>query len=398
MVFGIVMISPVFAYIGVRGIVIAAAILATLVVVFGAGAMRLRFWFIGIAFAAFALSFLPATYWTDVRYVLSPLFLVFSLFQIQLADERAIDYFITLATALMLVILVGAVTGFVLAFGGVQPLFDIPNPDGRPNYFFFTTFSNSWWGGVIRPSGLYDEPGTLSFMICAIAALRHLGGRSSRVTWIMLALGFVSLSLAHLVYVFFHMLAERLRLRNLAGIVAILVPLILVAGSLGGYEIFEKRLLDRTTITEAGRLVGDNRTERIVNAVEYLADDPKSAMFGAHPSCRFDYNTCKERFPLMGENPLSPLVFQGIFLSWPYYIALAVLFLSPLFGRQYLVSFGIGALLLQRPYLLDVGWALAGCLVVAVTIQTIHARRVRKSSAPIGELPTDTIPGYGASQ
>ncbi len=228
---------------------------------------------------------------------------------------------------------------------------------------------------MIRPSGIYDEPGVLSFMVCGIAALRHLRGRDSRVTWLMLGMGFVTLSLAHLIYVFLHVLAERLSFRNLAGIMATLLPLVVIVGYLGGYEILEKRLLGRVTITEAGELVGDNRSQRMVNAVEHLSAHPESILFGAHPSCRFDYMTCKEKFPLMGENPLSPLVFQGIFLSWPYYLALAVLLLAPLFGREYIVSFAFGALLLQRPYLLDVGYALIGCLVVATTIERIVARR-----------------------
>ena len=275
----------------------------------------------------------------------------------------------------MLVILVGAIIGFILVLNGVQPLFEIANNDGRPNYFFYTTFSNSWWGRVIRPSGIYDEPGVLSFMVCGIAALRHLRGRDSRVTWLMLGMGFVTLSLAHLIYVFFHVLAERLSFRNLAGIMATLLPLVVIVGYLGGYEILEKRLLGRVTITEAGELVGDIRSQRMVNAVEHLSAHPESILFGAHPSCRFDYMTCKEKFPLMGENPLSPLAFQGIFLSWAYYLALAVLLLAPLFGREYIVSFAFGALLLQRPYLLDVGYALIGCLVVAMTIESIIARR-----------------------
>ena len=375
MVFGLVMISPIFAYLGVRGIFVTAALFVALFVLFRGAEVRIRYWFIGFALAGFLLSFVPAVYWMDARYILSPVFLIFSLFLIQLADQRALDAFLTLSTALMLVMLVGAIIGFILVLNGVQPLFEITNNDGRPNYFFYTTFSNSWWGRVIRPSGIYDEPGVLSFMVCGIAAMRHLRGRDSRVTWLMLGMGFVTLSLAHLIYVFFHVLAERVRFRNLAGIMATLLPLVVIVGYLGGYEILENRLLGRVTITEASEFVGGSRSQRMVNAVEHLSAHPESILFGAHPSCRFDYMTCKEKFPLMGENPLSPLVFQGIFLSWTYYLVLAVLFLTPLFGREYIVSFAFGALLLQRPYLLDVGYALIGCLVVAVTIARIVARR-----------------------
>ena len=382
MVLSIVMIGPVLPYLGIRGIVLVVAFLAALVVVFRVGDMPIRRWFLGFAVTAFLLSCVSAMYWMDVRYVFAPMFLVFSLFLIQLANEQALDTFLSVATVLMLIVLIGSIIGVVLALNGVQPLFEIPNNDGRPNYFFYTTFTNSWWGSIIRPSGIYDEAGALSFMVCSIAALRSLRGRDSKVTWILLGLGFVTLSLAHLVYVFFHVLAERLRFRNIAGIFVTLVPLVLLVGYLGGYDIVEKRLLGRVTITEAGRLAGDNRTQRLVNAAEHLAENPKSVLFGAHPSCRFDYLTCKEKFPLMGENPLSPLALQGIFLSWPYYLALGALFLAPLFGRQYLVSFGFGALLLQRPYLLDMGYSLACCLVLVATLHNIVAKRSPRPGTP----------------
>ena len=390
MALGVLMISPVLAHLGIRGIFLAVLVTGVLVIVFRGGELRLENWFIALSAALLITTFVPAIYWQDPRYVLSPIFLVFSLFLVQLAREKAVDGFVTLATALMVILLGGAIVGLFLALGGIQPLFDIPNSDGRPNYFFFTTFSNSWWGRVIRPSGVFDEPGAFSFMICGVAALRHLRGRDSRVTWMMLIMGFVTLSLAHLVYVLVHAVAEKLSVRNLAGISATLLPLVLLVGYLGGGEVLEQRLLSRVAITETGAMVGDNRTVRVKNAAAHMAEHPKSILFGAHPYCRFDPIRCNEKFPLMGENPLSPLVKQGLFVSWPYYAALTVLFLAPLFGRDYLVSFGVGALLLQRPYLLNLGYALIGCMVVAVTLSRIFATRVRSPVVPAHGLATSS--------
>ncbi len=78
---------------------------------------------------------------------------------------------------------------------------------------------------------------------------------------------------------------------------------------------------------------------------------------------------------MMGENPLSPLVANGLFISWPYYLTLAILFIAPVFGRKFIVSFAFGALLLQRPYMLGIGYSLIGLLVVATTIEGIVANR-----------------------
>lgn len=375
LIYGLIMISPLLRHLGIRGTVITMALFAIVFVVFGGIEIRLKNWFVLLTLSVLILAGAPALYWPDLRFVLASAFLVFSLFLLQLADKRAIDLFLSLATGLMMILLVGAIIGFILALNGVQPLFDVENIDGRPNHFFYTTFSVMRWGNVIRPSGIYDEPGAFSFMICAVAALRHLRGRDSRITWLMLTMGFVTLSLAHLVYVLLHALAERLKPRNVVGISMTLLPFVIIAGYLGGFEIIEKRLISRTTITESGQLVGDNRSQKMINAAEHLGQFPESILFGVHPACRFEHSICNNKFPLMGENPLSPLVQSGIFISWPYYLTLGILFVAPVFGRQYMVSLAFGALLLQRPYMIGVGYSLIGLLVVATTFWSIIGNR-----------------------
>jgi hypothetical protein len=373
--YGLIMISPVLPHLGIHGTLLTGALFAALFVVFRGIEVRSSYWFLFLGLTVLILACMPTLFWMDARYALSSIFLIFSLFLLQSTDSRAMEQFLTLATALMLVLLIGAIIGFVLALNGVQPLFEIANPNGKLNYFYYTTFSTIRWGNVIRPSGFYDEPGAFSFMICAVSALRHLRGRDARTTWLMLGMGFITLSLAHLVYVLLHVLAERLRFRNVVGIVATLLPIMLLAGYLGGFEILEKRLFSRATITESGQLLGDNRSWRMVNAAEHLSAHPKSIFFGADPSCRFEQDICKKKFPEMGENPLSPLVSNGIFVSWPYFLTLAFLFIAPVFGRKYMVSFAFGALLLQRPFMLGIGYSLIGLLVIATTVEGIVANR-----------------------
>ena len=373
--YGLIIISPVLSNLGMSGFLATGALLAIFLVAYKGPEIGLTYWFMFLGLTVLILAVATSIFWTDTRFALSSIFLIFSLFLLQFIDSRALDWFLTLATALLLVLLVGAIIGFVLALSGLQPPFEMANADGRPNYFFYTTFSNVRWGNVIRPSGIYDEPGAFSFIICAVSALRHLRGRDSRVTWLMLGMGFVTLSLAHLVYVLLHALAERLRFRNVVGIMATILPLMLVAGFLGGFEILDNRLLSRATISETGELVGDKRSGRMINAAEHLSAHPYSIFFGVDPSCRFEPAKCKEKFPLMGENPLSPLAFNGILISWPYYLALAVLLCAPVFGRKYVVSFAFGALLLQRPYMLGIGYSFIGLLVVATTIKGIASDR-----------------------
>lgn len=372
--YGLVMISPLFAYFSVSGTALTLGLLGAVLILFRVGDLEVSRPFLFLSLAVFALLCIPGLYWMDPRYPLSGIFVVFSLLLLQLSNAQVIDWFVTFATVLMLTLLIGAVIGFVLALNGVPSIFEISNTDGRANHFYYTTFSKIRWGNIIRPSAIYDEPGALSFMVCATAVLRHLRGRDARVTWLMLGLGFVTLSLAHLIYVLIHAMAEQMKIRNFVGIVVTILPLTLLVVYFGGGEIIEKRLLGRVSVTETGEIVGDNRSWRMINAARHISAHPESMLFGADSSCRFDQDTCIKKFPLMGENPLSPLVLSGIFVSWPYYLALLILITAPLFGKQFLVSAGFGALLLQRPYIVGIGYSLITLLVVMVTIERIAIR------------------------
>ena len=364
-VYTLLAVVPLAAHLGWRGVHTVAILGAILLCAFLIrGRVPLRPWFLVAALIIITLSSVTALYWMDARYIGASMFLVFALYMLTIADRQVVSAFISVASIVLLIVLVGAWLGFMTALLGVSPLFEFPNMDGRPNYFYYTTFSNAVWGNVIRPAGVYDEPGTLSFIVCAIAALRHLSDRDSRFTWILLILGFITFSLAHLIYAMLHFMAEPLRFRNVGRIASVVLPVIVVAGMFGGFEILNERLFQRLALTETGEISGDNRSWRMLNAVELLEEQPSAIVFGVDPSCRFNHETCKQLFPLMGENPLAPLTFSGILISWPYYIVVALLLLAPFRGRRYIVAFAFGLLLLQRPNLLEIGFSLFGLLVL----------------------------------
>lgn len=56
------------------------------------------------------------------------------------------------------------------ALSGSESIFQIENPDGRPNYFYVLSFSNSIYAigelRIIRASGLFDEPGAFALYCC----------------------------------------------------------------------------------------------------------------------------------------------------------------------------------------------------------------------------------------
>ncbi|SIQ31776.1 hypothetical protein SAMN05920897_1073 [Alkalispirochaeta americana] len=369
---GFVAMTPILHAIGWRGVYSVAFVLAITLGFMYIERLELHPWFIYLTLSIVCLSSISAVYWQDPRYIASSVFLIVATFLIQFADTASVERTISIASKFMLLVLILSCFGFLLSLFGVPPLTSFPNPDGRPNFVFYTTFSNSYIGGlVIRPAGIYDEPGALSLYVCAIACLRQLLNRDNRLTWILLVLGFVTFSLAHLIYVVAHLFSERLDRTNRRRLIlgTLLIVVVLLSTNLSA--IFDQALFMRLQLSETGTVEGDNRSWRMINAYELSRDEPHVALFGADPVCRFDYDECKRIFPPMGENPLSPLVFNGFLLSWPYYLSLLFFLSSPVFGKKYLASFGFGLLLLQRPGIEGITKSVLASIVVFAVVSEI---------------------------
>ncbi len=373
--------SPVLPYFGWRGIYTLAAVLVISIAYVLWRNECIKWWFVILFMMMLVTSTITATYWGDFRYTFALVFLYSSFFLVQYMDWRSFDRFVDLASLFLAVLLVFSVAGYILAAFGAGPLFSFPNPGGQPNYYFYTTLTNVYQGDFIRPSGIYDEPGRLSLYVCSVAAIRHLMNKDSRMTWVILLLGFVTFSLAHLVYAIFHFISERWSKQFIS-----MMLMIAATGSMlflfsGVGSVFEEKLLSRAVVAEDGILAGDNRSFRMYNAADLVASDHRVFWFGADPSCRFDYDVCKAKFPLMGENPLFPLVSNGILVSWPYYGAVFVFLVSPLFGRKYWVVFGFGLLMLQRPEVMGVGVSMLAAIILWLLFYLIGMRK-RRLAAP----------------
>jgi hypothetical protein len=316
--------------------------------------------------------------WNDFRYLFYWIFFTCALFLVELSGKRGVDRFCSMATRLMLVLLIGAVFAFVLAGVGLPPAFTITNPDGQNYYFFYTSFTNTYDDNVIRAAGIYDEPGAFSMYICFIAALRHLLKRNRKTTWLILGLGFITFSLAHLVYVVFHFLAEqKSKKRIFALFIFLALCLLAVVTSISADSTV--LLIRRLALTEDTNLfAGDNRSLQLFNAWNQIIDNPSAILFGLDSTCVFNQTVCQEKFGALGENPLSPLAFGGVASESAFYVIVAMFLLSPFFGKQYLVIFGMGLLFLQRPYVMGFSYAL-----LAVMLADVFLRRGQETSEPV---------------
>jgi threonine/homoserine/homoserine lactone efflux protein len=302
----------------------------------------------------------------------------------------------------MIILLIGAVASFVFAGLGLPPLLTIVNPDGQDYYFFYTGFTNSYSDNFIRASAIYDEPGAFSMYICFVAALRHLLDRDRKRTWLMLMLGFITFSLAHLIYVFCHFLAEqssKTRILTWLSLLALLLFATVTSISPDSDIVF----LSRLALTEDTNLfAGDNRSFQLFNAFSQLSENRSGIFFGLDNTCVFSQSICQAKFGFLGENPLSPLAFGGLLSEAPYYVTVLMFLLSPFLTRKHIVIFGIGLLFLQRPYVMGFSYSL-----IAVTLLKLmwHSGRQRSQAqkialAPRGARrpPTEPSPRHGPLQ
>jgi hypothetical protein len=135
-------------------------------------------------------------------------------------------------------------------------------------------------------------------------------------------------------------------------------------------------LLSRLRLTEdANMFAGDNRSFQLINAWLQLADNPTAFFFGLDSTCVFNQSLCQNKFGPLGENPLSPLVFGGIFSELPYYLVTLTFLITPVFDRRNVVLFGMGLLFLQRPYVSGFSYALIATLLMYLVLRQANWKR-----------------------
>ena len=314
-----------------------------------------RYLFVSLCLLLFAV--VPMLYWQQPRFLLVPSYFILSLIVVSVLQRDDYEAYVNLTTQIVIVMLIGSIIGVVYAYFGGEPLLEFPNEDGRPNALYLTTLSNFQIGNFIRPSGIFDEPGALSFVICLVAASRQALGRDKRVTWFILLAGFVTTSVAHLVYVVLHAMNELKGDNNenagtFATVGVLIFVCIIASMLLVQSDLFVALFLDRFT---SGGL-GDDRFESLGNGFLYLTG--KTFFFGLDGECSVGLIDCFDKgYAPFSATPLFVVVRWGILLALPYYLML--IYLLGKFLRTFnFVALGILFLLLQRPYTILVGYSL----------------------------------------
>lgn len=300
------------------------------------------------------------------NYTIAPLlysfFYCIGLFITIMLDVDELEYIVKSLTKIFFILLIGAWIGFFYVQLGGTSLFYLPNPNGLFNYFYLFTFSTT--NDPLRPSGIYDEPGAFSFYICLLVCLRSIFKLNNTTSIILLSLGLITQSIAHIIFAVIWLISFYISSNRSISFFKKLS--ILFFSIIFSSIVYLSGILDWALNRAIG--YGDSpedtgRLPAMYNVYEYISSNWNYFFFGFQSDCIDRSNAgCGE---LYGENFLTPLVYGGFLSSWPYYIFLLFCIILPFIKRNFFYLIGLAAILLQRPYFLEMPYSFCISMVVS---------------------------------
>jgi hypothetical protein len=314
--------------------------------------------------------------WNDFIFLFACLHLFFwflILNKMAISDYREI---LTHATKTLEILAGLSIIAHFLYLLDFKPLFSITNPNSLPNYYYYTTFSNDITERYMRPSGIYDEPGTFSFILCVVASCREMMGMNKFKTTRLLILGISTLSLAHFIFLSFYLLSI-IKVQTFKKGKFIFL-FILVAIFLSSTDYINDTIFSRFETSDERLFAGDNRSQSIFQALSVISDNNFSIFNGMGSSNNSTLDT-EYLQGMVGQNPLSLLIFYGLIGSWPYYLLLIYMAAYPLIkGRIFLHLFGVMLLLLQRPYIYAPCYSFFISILFLSSLRTFNYHKIYK--------------------
>ena len=256
------------------------------------------------------------------------------------------------------IIQVSTIIVFILLLGSWITFFDailtgLPEsiyhlPQGREVYLGRLSLGSEMIGPdgnlYFRPSGIYDEPGAFSFVIVFLVAIRNTLNMKEKYSWAILLLGFITFSIAHLIFTFFYFL-HKINIKKIFIFFSFMFLIIFLIRFLDSnfYDPIEA-YFNRFTIVSAeeGYFRGNNRYNRFIEQFGLLKNLDIDEIFFGKPEIAW---CCQ---------PLEPLYLRGIFGSWPYYFII-FLFVIHGFRRKNIIFIAVVFMLLQRPEVQSAG-------------------------------------------
>jgi hypothetical protein len=318
------------------------------------GSVKINRGLLFISFVFVMLSILPTAYHQTTYLLLNEFnsfYLVYMFFLFY--KKKYLPPLIGIATVFLFVMLVFSIIGFLYALLGYPPLMSGITEEGRAYYWYLSTgaVDNGIFGNIIRPQGIYDEPGGFSYVICTLCFLRILTKRGDAVTFVLLLLGNITFSMIHMMIfaLFIVHLAVKYRMKKVLVLYASAVFAVTALAYMPLREPVNDLLIARFAINKAtGNFEGNNRAYLFGNAMQLAKMDNSVLLWGLPRDA--EGLTVMDRVWGYGENPLAPALKFGIFVAWLYYFYLVFFALCGVVDKKnFFVYVSIFLMLLQRP-------------------------------------------------
>ena len=265
--------------------------------------------------------------------------------EMQLSDER-LGFVKTYNSWIVFQTIAGSIGIILVLVGILQPIFQFRELDMRPGYFFGLFTTNTYFDGLIRNAGFYDEPGALALWGMYALIINKLFVDNKKME-ILLIFGLIStLSLAYFIqiamYVFFFYKEKRSKL--LPYIAVFLLILILISSF---NERMESAIFGRMEYNEeTGTFTGDNRSKMTKVCWDIFKTSPIVGQGARHL-----IEISKERRVFVGANPNFTLACDGLIGQIIVWSPFFLLFRLKRYDKKYGWVFWILIVgFLQRPY------------------------------------------------
>lgn len=263
--------------------------------------------------------------------------------------------------------LLGSIIGVLYHLFGFNSLATFYNPNGDESLLYLFTLSNSSAGNLIRPSGMFAEPGYLGFIAASILYLRQLFGFRFGLTSVLLFTTLITQSIAYIIFFVFFILGlfnfDSLSIRERAK----RFWLLLFGAFVGLVAVFYG-WFDWVIERSYGFWNEELFNVRTIGWIEIsnkLSDGGfMGLIFGFDLECVFRNEGCMT----FGGIPLVPLLFGGLLYSWPYYLFMIyIFFIAVKHSRFRWVSVGYLIITLSQPVFLELPYSLIYIFVLVST-------------------------------
>jgi hypothetical protein len=352
--------SPIFYYLGLKfSYVVLVLSIPIIILLIKRSNINLHFLIIGMFYLSLGLFSYLYSGSKDSLYFAVNIFI--GIYFLSFINKMEFLSLINILTLFVFVALFCSIIGYISVLNGLLPLFSINTPHVKELNFYPFSFSLLYptpAGWTARPTFIFDEPGALSLYICFVVAIRQIAGMKTSTSFLMLTLGLITFSLAHVLYTvaFFILNFRDIKYRYYY------LTLFLALTLLSIFFSQQFSFLHNVFMVIERLFLGNNMPS-------LFSGGNRAYYFGLSYDQFMEANWYNMLFGLDSPsgccNPLHPFIVGGLLGSLYYYSFIIFLFLIPVFRptRSNLMIIFLAALILQRPEVGMPGVATLSCIV-----------------------------------